>query len=240
MIALLGDVHDMLAPMRDTLARLPREVRAIVQVGDMWAWPEAEDVPPLADGTPREVPRRPWDASLHWRRPPRDLLWIDGNHHPYWLTRGPTVPTRLAPGLTYLPRGTVLTLDGQHGALRVGFLGGADSVIDAGWRRLGDDWWPEEERVAVADVERLLANAQAAGGLDLLVTHTPPATITGEMIADGRPPHPSSVLVEEAWRALGGGNEDATLALVSGHMHQSWRSEPLRVEVLPFFGLTVR
>ena len=36
MIAFLGDVHDLLAPMRDLLDRLPSEVRAVVQVGDLW------------------------------------------------------------------------------------------------------------------------------------------------------------------------------------------------------------
>jgi hypothetical protein len=239
MIAFLGDVHDLLAPMRDLLDRLPRQVRAVVQVGDLWVWPEAADVPPLPDGTAREVPRRPRDPSLHWRRPPRDLLWVDGNHHPYWLTRGLTAPTRVAPGLTYVPRGTVRPLPGRSGPLRVGFLGGADSVEDAFVRRYGDDWWPEEERVTAADVERLLANARAAGGVDLLVTHTPPASVTAAM-THGRAPHPSAVLVEEAWRALGGGAPDAPVELVAGHMHQTWRDPALRVEVLPMLGVTVR
>ena len=239
MLVLLGDVHDLLAPLRDLLAELPREVRAVVQVGDLWVWPEDEDVPPQTDGSPRETPRRPRDPRLHWHRPPRDLLWVDGNHHPYWLTRGLTVPTRVAPGLTYLPRGTVLTLPGLRGPLRVGVLGGADSVLDARFRRLGDDWWPDEERVTAADVDRLLMNARAVGGVDLLVTHTPPSSVT-DVMTDGRAPHPSAVLVEEAWRALGGGGADPPIELVSGHMHQSWRSERLRVEVLDRLGVTIR
>lgn len=238
MIALLGDVHNELAAMRELLNRLPAAVRAVLQVGDLWVWPEEEDVPPLPDGTPREGLRRPRDPRFHWRRPPRDLLWIDGNHHPYWLTRGLTAPTRVAPGLTFLPRGTVLTLAGERGSLRVGVLGGADSILDARWRRLGDDWWPEEERVSVADVEHLLTNASAAGGLDLLVTHTPPASITTLMTE--RPPHPSALLVEEAWRALGGGVDDPPLELIAGHMHQAWRSESLRVEVLAPIAVTLR
>jgi hypothetical protein len=239
MIAFLGDVHDLLAPMRDLLDRLPSEVRAVVQVGDLWVWPETDDVPPLADGTAREVPRRPRDQSLHWVRPGRDLLWVEGNHHPYWLTRGLAVPTPVAPGLTFLPRGTVVTLPGRREPLRVGVLGGADSVIDASWRRPGDDWWPDEERVTVTDVERLLANVKAAGGIDVLVTHTPPATVT-RVMTNGAQPHPSAILVEEAWRALGGGLEDPEVELIAGHMHQAWSSERLRVEVLPMLGLTVR
>lgn len=239
MIAFLGDVHDLLAPMRDLLDALPPEVRTVVQVGDLWVWPESHDVPLCADGTPREVPRRPRDQSLHWVRPSRDLMWLDGNHHPFWLTRGLSVPTPVAPGLTFLPRGTVMSLPGRREALRVGVLGGGDSVIDAGWRRPGHDWWPDEERVTVADVERLIANVGTAGGIDILVTHTPPASIT-RSITKGTPPHPSALLVEEAWRALGGGLEDPAVELISGHMHQAWSSERLRVEVLPMLGLTVR
>lgn len=239
MIAFFGDVHDLLAPMRDLLHHVPPSVHAIIQVGDLWVWPEAEDVPSLPDGTARDMPRRPRDPSLHWRRPPRDLLWVDGNHHPYPLTRGLTVPTRVAPGITFLPRGTVLTLPGRRGPLRVGVLGGADSVIDAAWRRPGVDWWPDEERITVADVERLLSNARAAGGIDLLVTHTPPASIT-TIMTQGSAPHPSAVMVEEAWRALGGGVEDPAVELVAGHMHEEWSSERLRVEVLPMLGATPR
>ena len=111
-------------------------------------------------------------------------------------------------------------------------------MIDAAWRRLGDDWWPDEERVTTADVERLLSNARAAGGIDVLMTHTPPASIT--TIMTDSPPHPSAVLVEEAWRALGGGVDDPPVELVAGHMHESWSSERLRVEVLPTLGVTLR
>lgn len=131
-----------------------------------------------------------------------------------------------------------MTLPGRSGPLRVGFLGGADSVLDAAWRRPGVDWWPDEEKIDVADVDRLLANARAVGGLDLLITHTPPGTITTEM--RGGAPHPSSLLVEEAWRELGGGGDDPPLDLVSGHMHESFKDAARRVEVLPMLGLTIR
>jgi hypothetical protein len=239
MIAFIGDVHDLLGPMAALLHRLPSQVRTIVQVGDLWVWPDDSDVPPAANGAPRELPRRPRDTSLHWRRPPRDMHFIDGNHHMYPLTRGLSDPTVVAPGLRYLPRGTVLTLTGRDGPLRVGFLGGADSVIDAAWRRPGEDWWPEDERVQVADVERLLTNVRASGGIDLLVTHTPPASITTAMMRGGAP-HPSSIMVEEAWRAVGGGLKEPPVELLAGHMHDSFHDVDLRVEVLPFLGVTLR
>lgn len=239
MIAFVGDVHDLLGEFRDVLHGLPRAVRAVVQVGDLWVRPDEADAPPLPDGAPRELPRRPRDPRFRWRRPPRDLYAIDGNHWPYPLTRGLAVPTRIAPGLTYLPRAAVVTLPGRAGPLRVGCLGGADSVLDAAFRRLGDDSFPAEERVAEADVERLLANARAAGGVDVLVTHTPPGSVTAAMTG-GRPPHPSAVLVDEAWWALGGGAPDPPLELVCGHMHAAWRDARFRVEVLPLLGVAFR
>ena len=239
MIAIIGDVHDLLQPFRDLVERVPPNVHTIIQVGDLWVWPEEEDVPPAADGSRRELPKRPRDPSMHWRPPVREVHALDGNKHHFWLTRGVKKPTRVASNLTYLPRGTVMTLQGRDGMVRVGILGGADSVIDADWRRLGDDWWPDEEKVCIADVELLLTNAKAVGGLDLLITHTPPATVTTAMTHGGAP-HPSSLLVEDAWRALGGAVADSPLEIISGHMHESYIDERLRVEVLPILGITIR
>jgi hypothetical protein len=210
MIAVLGDVHELLDEMRDVVDALPRNVRAVIQVGDLWAWPPA---PPHGAGA--DLPPAPSDPRFRWRRLPRPIYYLDGNHHLYPLTRGVTRPTEVAPGLAYLPRGTVLTLPGLGGPCRVGVLGGADSVLDRAFRRPGTDWWPQEERVTTADVDHLVANARLAGGVDLLITHTPPGCVTQAMT--GRAPHPSAVLVEQAWRALGGPE------CVSGHMHQSAR-----------------
>lgn len=239
MIMLLGDVHHDLAVMRDLIVQCPPPVQTIVQVGDLWVWPDPDDVPPNADSSPREHPPYPDHRGLHWRRPQRDICAIDGNHFPYWLSRGITQPTPIAAGLLYLPRGTVTVLVGRNGPLRVGFLGGADSLFDVALRQRGVDWWPEEESVQVQDVDRLIENARGLGGLDLLVTHTPPATITTAMTG-GEAPHPSAVMVEEAWRALGGGVPDAPVELVAGHMHLPFHDEELRVEVLDYLGVTFR
>ncbi len=239
MIVFIGDVHDCVVQMRDVLHRLPAHVRAVVQVIDLWVWPEEADVPADVDGAARVVPPRQRDTSLHWRRPSTEVLCIDGNHHNYWLTAGLSAPTRFVSGLTFLPRGTVMTLETRNGPARVGFLRGADSVLDAAWRRPDVDWWPEQERITAADVDRLLANARLVGGLDILVTHTPPASITTEMTGGGAP-HPSSIPVEEAWRALGGGEDNASLELIAGHMHAAFRDVRRRVEVLDFLGVTIR
>ncbi|WP_337171562.1 hypothetical protein [Gemmatimonas aurantiaca] len=241
MIVFLGDVHDLLGPMHAMIHRLPPHVDAIVQVGDLWVWPEDQDIPPMSDGSRRALPPRPMDASLRWQRPAKDLYFLDGNHHLYPLTRGLTAPTCVAPGAIFLPRGSVLTLPGKDGPLRVGVLGGADSLHEAMWRTPDRDWWPDEERVTVADVDRLLANVTAAGGIDLLVTHTPPASIVRAMHPDETTTvHPSAELVEHAWRALGGGVSDPPVELICGHMHAAWTDRRLRVEVLAELGLAVR
>ena len=162
-----------------------------------------------------------------WESPP--LLahaWADG-------------PDAHSSRAAYLPRGRVLTLPGLRGPLRVGVLGGADSVLDARMRSLGNHWWPDEEVITSDDVNRLLTNAAAVGGWDLLLTHSPPASVT-EVMTRGGTPHPSALLVEDAWRALGGGVADPPMELLAGHMHESWSSESLRVEVLTMFGVAIR
>ena len=239
MIAFIGDVHEELDFFRARIESLPSEVHTIIQVGDIFVWPRGDHILPMPDGTARDAPQRYVHRAFQWERPTRDVCFLDGNHHQYWLTRGVQLPSTVAPGLRFLPRGTVHLLQGVDGPLRVGILGGADSVVDAVFRRPDVDWWPAEERIDIADVERLLNNARAVGGLDLLVTHTPPATITHKMTRGGEP-HPSSFLVEEAWRALGGGIADPPLELIAGHMHDSWRDSSLRVQVLDILEVTLR
>lgn len=207
-LVLIGDVHEEREIFFELLEKAPRGAQ-VIQLGDLPFYPHLER-------------RHPW------RRPPRPFSMIDGNHHSYDLTRGLTVPTEIRPGVTFLPRGTVLNLEGR----RVGILGGADSVIDVPFRVRGVDWWPDEERVSDADVARLLANAEQVGGLDLLLTHTPPASITTAMMRDGRPPHNSAVAVEVAWEALG------RPEIISGHMHEEAHGPSF--EVVPFLGVAVR
>jgi hypothetical protein len=238
-IALLGDVHRDLVLMRAKVGALPPQITSVIQVGDMWVWPNQHAMPTAADGSIRVLPSPPSNPEEWWERPDRPMLMIDGNHHLFPLTRGLTNATEVAPGLTFQPRGSVRVLDGRTGPLRVGFLGGGDSRIDLEARKHGADWWPDEEAVTEADVDRLLANAVALGGLDLLVTHVPPACVARAMTSSVIG-NPSSELVEIAWRQLGGGTSGAALQLVCGHMHRAWRDDALRVEVLPELGITYR
>ena len=117
----------------------------------------------------------------------------------------------MAPNLIFVPRGTVLELDGR----RIAFLGGGDSVIDRAYRRPDVDWWPEE-RVTMADVARL----ERAGRVDLLVCHTPPAFVYHFF---GFAPDPSALAVGQAWQLLG------RPPVICGHLHKSQKVGCVRV-----------
>jgi hypothetical protein len=199
MLAIVGDIHQDI----DGLAwiveqQLRREVTAVVQVGDLYL-STTPDLPP----------------SARWRPLARPLYFIDGNHHNFSSTRGLTAPTEVAPGLTYCPRGTVLPLDGR----RVAFLGGAEThAVGSHWVP-GEDWWPDEEAIRRADAAPLLA--LPAGGIDLLITHTPPTSVITD---HGGVPSGSAQIVQDVWDHLG------RPELVCGHMHR--RIDAGRVVVL--------
>jgi hypothetical protein len=108
----------------------------------------------------------------------------------------------MAPNLVYVPRGTVLELDGR----RIAFLGGGTSVIDRAERRADVDWWPEEQ-VTMADVARF----EGVGRVDFLVCHTPPAFIYHFFQLR---PDPSAVAVGQAWQLLG------RPQVICGHLHR--------------------
>lgn len=201
MIAVIGDVHRSFGILEAIISKLPRSVRTVIQVGDLGL--TAADV--RMGKARRPALRVP---------PQKRLYWIDGNWDDYGGLElsARTEPTEMLPGIVYMPRGTVLRLDGR----RIGFLGGAESIMTEA-RYIGQDWWPELEAVKDADVSRLLAQATVTGGIDLLIAHTPPASATERIT--GTPAHASAVRVQQAQFALGG------VPVIAGHMHCSWREE---------------
>ena len=148
-------------------------------------------------------------------------LVLDGNHENFdWLgdeldarTPQPDGTVELAPGVAYVPRGTLLVLDG----LRVLALGGAVS-LDRLERVPGRSWWPQEA-ITRADVDR----AAQQGPADLLLTHDAPAETTaahvglltaiwGEALV--RETWDNSVLVSEVLAHCRAGR------LIHGHVHR--------------------
>lgn len=147
------------------------------------------------------------DLEWHPDRPPLAAPWpiyfCEGNHDHLPSLLGLREPTEVARNWIYCPRGSVITL----GDKRIGFLGGARS-IDRAVRTEGRSWWPEEEPTH-EEAARL-----ADHEIDLLVTHTPPASVMRVMGYNRAPDERASIVVERAWAELG------YPSLVCGHMHQ--------------------
>jgi len=195
MIAFIGDVHREFGRLAGAVAELPAGVDVAVQVGDLGL--HSDDLGRTGPGVPPLA---------------RLVYYITGNHDHEPSYRGIARPTEMAPNLVYVPRGTVLELDGR----RIGFLGGGSSVIDRAVRRRGVDWWPEEQ-VTLADVARF----EGAGRVDFLVSHTPPAFVYHFFHL---PPDASALAVEQAWQLLG------RPQMICGHLHRP--REVGRVRVL--------
>ena len=185
MIAFIGDVHREFGRLAGAVAELPAGVDVAVQVGDLGL--HSDDLGPTGPGVPPLA---------------RLVYYITGNHDHEPSYRGIARPTEMAPNLVYVPRGTVLELDGR----RIAFLGGGSSIIDRAVRRDGVDWWPEEQ-VTMADVARF----EGVRRVDFLVCHTPPAFVYHFLHI---PPDPSAVAVGRAWQILG------RPPVICGHMHR--------------------
>lgn len=97
------------------------------------------------------------------------FYWLDGNHENfdklYELPIGDDGLRIVAPGVTHVPRGTILTWDG----IRFLFCGGAVSV-DKQSRVEGKSWWSQES-LTQGDVDK----CKAAGKSDVVFTHDAPS-----------------------------------------------------------------
>lgn len=206
MILLVGDIHGVYSVFNEFVAKAPAEA-VIIQVGDFGFWPQLVQ---------RFVP------------PPRNIYFIDGNHdHTQALAGLPPFdkPVEIWPNAIYVPRGTVLELDGK----KILFLGGAKS-IDRKWRArfnpMGDNpvncWFPEEV-ISTADVLRAKLAADRAGKIDVMVTHTPPQYVIDKYFGIPGPEWelPVDWRDESAWRVEEVWKHVDCPPLYCGHMHRS-------------------
>jgi len=187
MITFIGDVHAHWPILCEAVLPKIPEDHVVIQVGDIGIWPSV------------------WDSiSL-----PRKVYFIDGNHEYFPYLNGISKVTEIRPNLFYVPRGTVMELDGRQ----IGFLGGAES-IDKAWRTPGYDWFPEES-IRYSDMIKLSGKK-----VDILVAHTPPKFIVEITTNIPNPPrwiNSSAAAVEAAWELLG------RPIIVSGHMHRNFK-----------------
>ena len=181
MIIVIGDVHGELHLLNQVLLNAPDDA-TIIQLGDFGFWPS---VVKFYGDPPKIV---------------RPILAIGGNHEfEPWLSHLKE-PTEIWPNVTFVPRGTVLEIEGR----KIGFLGGGDS-IDKDYRTPGFDWFPEE-RVTKDEAARLLGKH-----VDVLLTHSPPAIVKETLW--GFKSFPSETNIQWIWDKLNRPD------LYCGHMH---------------------
>lgn len=203
MILLLGDIHSN-AGILDAALDVAKQSSAvaIIQLGDFGLFKENQE----------------WFRS-HIEDAHIPIYFIDGNHddcsrwvqydsiHRVWDDRE----------LYYVPRGTVMELDGRT----IAFMGGASS-IDKKIRLENDMHWDHNENIIQEQYNTLLHNA-ANKKIDIFLTHCPPHSVVQEHFDPLNKLFfgvgvdwidPNQVIIEELWHKLGTPN------IYSGHMHK--------------------
>lgn len=196
-IVLLGDLHGLSKVLEKVDAEVSTRPNVVagIQVGDLGWYKDTNEL------------FHTLNLKLPW-------YWIDGNHEDHSLLKYTEV-TEVAPNLFFVPRGTIMEIDG----MTIGFLGGAASV-DKQMRLQLDLHWSWEEDITDADV----AKFDGVDKVDLLITHCPPQSV----IQNNFDPNfleyfnlpntwrdPSADKVEAVWEKLG------KPPIVSGHMHKA-------------------
>ena len=195
MIKIIGDIHGDYSVISKHASTYD-DVTAIIQVGD-FGWH-----------------RR---AFEYFNEYPllRPVYAIDGNHEYFeWIDYEEV--TEIVPNLFFVPRGSVLKLDGR----RIGLRGGAASV-DKAYRLSRGIHWDGRENITSEQFERLADVTE----VDVLITHCPPQSViqahfNPQNLVDyfGLPitwRDPNADLIQTLWDRLG------NPMIYSGHMHKS-------------------
>jgi Icc-related predicted phosphoesterase len=201
-ILLLGDIHGAYGFLDRALVEAERRgVTALIQVGDFGLFPGNEQK--FYQICQHDIP----------------TYFIDGNHDDCtrWMQYDTVSKVFGNSNLYYVPRGSVLEIDGRT----IAFMGGAAS-IDKGWRLADGIHWDENEEVTQENVNTLLKNAEGKN-IDMFLTHCPPQSMIDEhfdprnklRFGVGLDWHdPSQTFIEEVWHKIG------TPHVYSGHMHR--------------------
>jgi predicted phosphodiesterase len=212
MILLLGDIHGQCGILKKALdISKQSNAIAIIQLGDFGMFPDNEDW----------FRKNIEDAHI-------PIYFIDGNHddcsrwvqydsiHKIWNDRE----------LYYVPRGTVIELDGRT----IAFVGGASS-IDKKMRLENNMHWDNNENIGDDHINRLLKNADGKT-IDMLLTHCPPHSVIQEHFDPINKlwfgvgmdwVDPNQVIIENVWHELG------TPDIYSGHMHRRVQGQTYRI-----------
>ena len=204
MILLLGDIHGNAGVLREAInkAEMVGDVTAIIQVGDFGLYPENE---------------RYFQSVIEKSTIP--VYFIEGNHDDCdrWLQY--TEITQIYENIPfyYIPRGTVMELDGQT----LAFMGGASSINKKWILRDGGFWTPLEDN-RHEDIQKLTRNIEGKK-IDAFITHIPPHSVvqqhfdnSAKMLFEVGPEwhDMNQTIVEELWNKMG------NPTVYSGHMHR--------------------
>ena len=216
MILLLGDIHGDYKTLERAIDLAHKsDAKAIIQVGDFGLF--------SGYGMANESHFR---KVLTTSKVP--VYFIDGNHDDCdrWLEYTEVTEVLTGSNLFYVPRGTVMELDGRT----VAFMGGAAS-IDKAWRLQDGAHWTEKENISPQEVLNLYNNANGKK-IDLFITHCPPHSVIEENF-DNRAKlffevgldwtDPNQLAIEVMWHKLG------TPMIYSGHMHRRVQGMTYRI-----------
>jgi len=204
MILLLGDIHGDTNVLRKAIHKANEaEASAVIQVGDFGMFKKSENSFRLAVE----------NATM-------PVYFIEGNHDDCqrWVQCRDVTRIWEDRNLFYIPRGTVMKLDGR----RFAFMGGAASIDKD--VRLREGWhWDEFENIHPAEVLRLFKNAEGKT-IDVLITHDVPTTVCKAHFDDsgklwfgvGKDWHDHNMdVIQHIWDEL------KLPQIYSGHMHRS-------------------
>lgn len=206
MILLLGDIHGNVGTLKYAIEKANEAgAAALIQVGDFG----------LYMGGRNEVAfHRACQASAI------PIYFIEGNHDDCQRWVKLTEVTRIwdDANLFYIPRGTVMELDGRT----IAFMGGAASIDKN--IRLHEGWhWDEFENIHPSEVLRLFKNSEGKT-IDILITHDVPISVCKAHFDDnaklwfgvGKDWHDANMdVIEKIWEHYG------KPKIYSGHMHRS-------------------
>lgn len=212
MILLLGDIHGVAGILEQALDIAKQSsASAIIQLGDFCMFPNNEK----------------WFRG-HIKDAHIPIYFIDGNHDDCsrWIQYDKVHKVWDDRELYYVPRGTVMELDGRT----IAFMGGAAS-IDKKTRLENNMHWDHNETIADAHIDRMHKNIKGKQ-IDMFLTHCPPQSVIEEHFDDNGKlffgvgldwTDPAQMIIEELWHKMGTPN------IYSGHMHRRVQGMTYRI-----------
>lgn len=212
MIYVMGDIHGDYWQLEAAIIDAERDgAAALIQVGDFGMFPNnAYNFHHVCKD--RKIP----------------IYFIDGNHDDCsrWVEYDTVHQVWDDANLFYVPRGTVMEIDGRT----IAFMGGAAS-IDKHTRLTFDMHWDERENINVEEIARMHENATGKI-IDLFITHCPPSVAINENFNPLNKLYfgvgvdwtdPNQQIIEDLWTMMN------RPMIISGHMHRNVRGEDYRI-----------